>query len=166
MYIRFLIIQLFFLLPLAGIPITLEFAAAPNEISWGLMGRKSLPLDHGMIFIFPDNSKASVWMFNCYMDLSVAFLDKDFTIVELHEMKAYPEKMDPRRPVKNLYDLRLYPNNDPIVRFFRQNAVFSKGPIKYMVEMPKGWFPKHGVRIGDKIYWNKTANTGEVVAKS
>lgn len=151
------------LLPLQAIPITLEHASTPREISWGLMGRNELPPDHGMMFSFPTYSIVGVWMFNCYMDLSVAFLDKNSTIIEIHELKAFPQKMDPKRPVRSVEDLKKYPSQDPIVKFFKANAIYSKSPAKYMLEMPKQWFANHNIHVGDRILWDPSSTRAEVL---
>ncbi|MFA6916708.1 MAG: DUF192 domain-containing protein [Parachlamydiales bacterium] len=163
MMLKLILFYVFAFLPLLGIPITLEHAVTPREVTWGLMGRDYLAPNHGMTFTFPGNAKTGVWMFNCNIDLSVAFLDKNFTIVELHELQAYPNEMDPRRPVRTFNDLVKYPPNDPIVVFFRRKSIFSKQPVKYMVEMSKNWFPSHNVRIGDRILWDESSSEGEIV---
>lgn len=140
-------------IPLSGeiVSLTFETARSPNELSWGLMGRKSLPKDHGMLFIYPENNYHSLWMFNTWIDLSVAFLDVNGVIVEIHELQSHPEWMDPSRPIQGIRDLLLYPYNDPIIQAFTKNRLDSSRPIKFALEMNKGWFAKHGITIGDQL---------------
>ena len=101
------------------IPINLEYAVTAEQRVWGLMQRKDLPQDHGMLFIYPRPQKLKFWMFNCLIDLSIAFLDNNSVITEIRYLKAYPEMMDLERPVINLEDLDKYSYNDPILE---QNA--------------------------------------------
>lgn len=141
--------------PLFGacsVEITLEHAKTPSELAWGLMQRHSLPKDHGMLFHFKKSTIASIWMFNCYIDLSVAFLDKDLIIQEIHELKAYPEKMDPSRPVLRLRDISLYRSYDPIMEFYRNNSINSSQPTSYALEMNAGWFAENQINEGDKLH--------------
>lgn len=136
------------------IPLTLEYARSQAEIEWGLMQRDHLPQDHGMLFIYPSPRHLSFWMFNCLMDLSVAFLDGQGVVQEIHELKAYPERMDPKRPVTKREDLLLYPPYDPVVAFFRDHRVKSCYKATYALEMEAGWFEKRGMRPGDRLVFH------------
>jgi uncharacterized membrane protein (UPF0127 family) len=84
-----------------ALSVTLEHARSPTEIRWGLMQRVFLPPNQGMLFHFSNPQKVSMWSFNCLIDLSVGFLDQQGIFRELRVLNAYPEKMDPRRPVNN-----------------------------------------------------------------
>lgn len=130
---------------LAAVEITLEHAVTPEERALGLMGRRELAENHGMLFHYPKPQRASIWMFGCYIDLSVAFLDGEGRIMEIHELKAYPEMLDPERGC----DVSLYRYNDPVCRFFRQRTVRSEKPVLYALEMPAGWFARHHFSVGD-----------------
>ncbi len=134
---------------------TLEHAIHPDQIQWGLMGRTSLPENHGMLFHMNTHpNKISVWMFNCYIDLSIAYLDDQYVIQEIHELKAYPEKMDPKRPLNSPKEIfRVYPTNDPIIQFFKAHAVEVPQNINILLEMNKNWFKNNGIRVGDKVHW-------------
>jgi uncharacterized protein len=145
------------------IPITLEFAKKPNEISWGLMLRPSLPADRGMLFFFNKPSTMNFWSFNSLIDLSIAFIDKEQVIRDLKELKSYPEKMDPARPVHSIADFKLYPANDPVTVFFQMQSVGSAIRISYALEMNKQWFPENGVIPGDVLLWDETASTGTII---
>lgn len=146
---------LFYLLglrQLEAIPvITLEHAWTSDQINWGLMQRKSLPENHGMLFHYERPNKPTFWSFNCYIDLSVAFIDNNKVIKEIQSLYAYPEKMDLNRPVHRLVDLKLYPPNDPIVQFFIEKSIKSQNLIRYVLEMNIGWFERNHVKVGDKI---------------
>lgn len=145
------------------IDITLEFAKRPNEISWGLIQRPFLPQDHGMLFFLSKPTMARFWSFNSLIDLSVAFIDKDQVIRKIQELKAYPEKMDPGRPVRSLEDFKKYPPNDPIVLFFEENSISPAIPIDYALQMSKNWFSENSVKSGDVLLWNELTLSGTIL---
>lgn len=144
-------------------PISLEHATSRSDLQWGLMRRQSMPANHGMTFSFPKSQKLSFWMFNCFMDLSVAFLDSNRVIRDIHPLKAFPERMDPDRPVKTLSDLKKYAPDDPIVAYFQETAAHSAYPAKYALEMNAGWFQAHDVKAGDVAAWHKGARIGAII---
>ncbi len=110
--------------------VQLEVADTDPAIMQGLMGRKSLPQNQGMLFIFKEPSFHKFWMKNCLMDIDVAFITEDFRVVALHEMK----KPKPGTPDSAL---DTYP---------------SKGNVKYAVEMEGGWFKAHAIKKGDRFW--------------
>lgn len=138
----------------ASVPITLEYAITPEQQTWGLMQRTEMAENHGMLFIYPTAESRSFWMFNTLIDLSIAFLDDNKVIKEICELKAYPEIMDPYRPVKSLKDFRKYPLNDPILLFYEKNSVCSSFATKYILEMGKDWFAKNNIKKGDRVQWD------------
>jgi len=140
-----------------SVPINIEQAATVEEKTWGLMQRKELPENHGMLFIYQRPQKLSFWMFNCLIDLSLAFLDEDSVITEIRQLKAYPEKMDPKRQVLSLKDLKKYPFFDPILIFFYKNQVSSSKKAQYALEMRSGWFREKGVKVGDRLVWERSS---------
>ena len=140
------------LLPLlAAVSLHVEHARTEEEIDWGLMGREAMEEDSGMLFHFPEVRQRSFWMFNCQVDLDLAFLDEDGIVLEIHPMKAYPEVMDPDRPVRSVEDFSLYPSDDWVCRFFARRAKSSEGPVAYALEMPRGWFAANHVEIGQRL---------------
>ena len=137
--------------------ITVEHALSPQQHAWGFMGRKKLPADHGMLFHFKKSKIRSFWMFNCYVDLSVAYLNEEGIILEIHQMKAHPEMMDPKRPITKLQDLSQYPLNDPVLRFFAEHSANSAAPCSYALEVPLGYFEKHGIEKGDALQFSNAS---------
>lgn len=74
---------------LAGRPFTLEVADDEQSQQTGLMHRDSMPGDHGMIFVFPDEQPRSFWMLNTRIPLDIIYLDRNARIVSIRGMKPY-----------------------------------------------------------------------------
>ncbi len=106
--------------------IWVEVAKTPEERNRGLMGRKYLGKDEGMLFIFEAEDYHSFWMKNTLIPLSIAFLDGDGRIVWMTDMK--PLTLDSHVPPK---------------------------PTLYALEMNKGWFSKNGINAGDVVRFSK-----------
>ena len=102
--------------------VQLEVVSTPAAMERGLMYRKSLPADSGMLFVFPESSDHSFWMKNTLIPLSIAFMRADGTITDIDEMQAETTN-----------------NHCP-----KNNGV-------YALEMSKGWFTSKGIKPGMKI---------------
>lgn len=139
--------------------ITLEHAWTTEQINWGLMQRQSLPKNHGMLFHYRSDATPSFWAFNCFIDLSVAYIDRNRIIRQIKDLYAHPEIMDPARPVNNLADMAKYGRQDPIIDYFIKNGVSCETPCRYVLEMNLGWFEANGVKIGDAISWDLQSQT-------
>jgi uncharacterized protein len=96
-----------------------EMALTPAQERTGMMFRTQMGENEGMIFVFPPQ-QASFWMKNCSLPLSVAYIDPDGVIREIHDLQPYDT-----------------------------NAVLSASQnIAYALETPQGWFRRHQVRTG------------------
>ncbi len=143
----------------ADCPITInvEHALTPEQQAWGLMQRRHLPCHHGMVFHYSRPQYVNFWMFNTFIDLSIAFLDSAGVIRDIRELQAYPHMMDHlpkyRKPA-DLAHLSLY---DPVTLFFREHSITSPFPISYAIEMPGGWFTCHGIQVGDRVDIDETS---------
>lgn len=91
----------------------------------GLMGRKTLDEDAGMLFIWPDDTTSSFWMKDTPLRLSVAFISADGEIVRMFDME--PCTADPC-PV---YEPRTH--------------------YRMALEVRQGALDRLGVRVGDRI---------------
>ncbi len=147
------------------IPITIEYADNSHARSWGLMGREAMDENHGLLIAYDWPTMMSIWMFNVFFDLEIAFLDHKGVIQEIRTLKAYPEMMDPKRPIKTLKDIDLYPPTDPVRVFFTNNSIKSYRPARYGLEMKAGWFSKNGVGVGDRVEFKRGAEKATVIAK-
>ena len=108
-------------------PVALDVEIAETEAQrdFGLMLRKSLPDDAGMAFLFPSDTKATFWMKDTLIPLSVAFADGDGKILAILDME--PCKADP------------CPVYDPGVSY------------RTALEVNKGALTRLGVRRGDVL---------------
>ena len=109
-------------LTIAGQKLIAEVAATNPERMQGLMHRRMMPENRGMLFVFPDVSRHAMWMENTYLPLSVAFIDGDGIIANIEDMK--PHTRDAHPAIK---------------------------PVRYALEMNQGWFAKRGIKAGAKI---------------
>lgn len=105
-----------------GKSIKVEVASTEAEHERGLMYRKSLPADSGMLFDFKGPAKTCMWMKDTYIPLSVAFIDVNGKVVNIEEMKAQTT-----------------------------TSHCSKNWIRYALEMNAKWFSRHGVKPGSRI---------------
>jgi uncharacterized protein len=103
-------------------PLKVEIVASDTDRARGLMNRKSLGRNDGMLFIFDQPAYHSMWMKNTLIPLSVAFIDAQGTILNILDME--PETLDPH---------------------------MSAGPSVYAIEVNKGWFAEKKVKAGDKV---------------
>jgi uncharacterized protein len=77
----------------AVIPLTLpsgkvlqtEVMVKDEDRAMGLMFRPSLPLDHGMLFLFERADFHSIWMRNCKFPIDILWLDAQHKVVHLAE---------------------------------------------------------------------------------
>src|SRR6187549_3320316 len=79
--------------PPAVIPLTLpsgkvlqtEVMVKDEDRAMGLMFRPSLPLDHGMLFLFERPDFHGIWMRNCKFPIDILWLDESHKVVHLAE---------------------------------------------------------------------------------
>src|SRR5688572_2981363 len=72
---------------IAGHKLTAEVAATDAHRMTGLMHRRMMPENRGMLFVFTDISHHAMWMENTHIPLSVAFIDAQGVIVNIEDMK-------------------------------------------------------------------------------
>jgi len=99
-----------------------QVAQTPEQREIGLMQRKEMPQREGMIFIFDRPGQQCFWMKNTVLPLTAAFVADDGTIVNMEDMK--PQTTDPH---------------------------CSAEPVRYVLEMNRGWFAKKGIKAGSKL---------------
>lgn len=107
-----------------------EIAESSEERSRGLMYRKSLDENSGMLFIFDQEKEYSFWMKNTLIPLDIIWIDKDMEIVYI-EKNVQPCQEDP------------CPKYKP-----SQSA-------KCVLELNAGQVDKNNIKTGDKLIWEK-----------
>jgi uncharacterized protein len=100
-----------------------EVAETPEQAQTGLMFRKTLPDNQGMIFVFDPPKQANFWMKNTWVPLSIAFIDSSGKILEIRSMKPLDET-----PVQSASD-----------------------QVAFALETNAGWFGRHGLQPGTII---------------
>lgn len=135
------------------IPIDLEYAESKEARAFGLMQRRHLPKNSGMLFIYPEKSHLQIWMFNCLIDLSVAFLDENGIIREMHNLKAHPELMKGLPVITTYKQLKKFVEAEAVPEIFFDEILDSSFKASYALEMNYDWFYTHLVAVGDQLIW-------------
>ncbi|MEO5672591.1 MAG: DUF192 domain-containing protein [Ramlibacter sp.] len=99
-----------------------QVAQSPDQRATGLMFRKEMPQHEGMLFIFDQPTVQCFWMKNTLLPLTAAFVGDDGTVVNLVDMK--PQTTD---------------------------SHCSEKPVRFVLEMNRGWFARKGIRAGMKL---------------
>ncbi len=100
-----------------------EVVSKPEERTLGLMFRRSLAPDSGMLFIFDSADFQRFWMKNTLIPLSIAYIDSRSVITDILEMAP----LDTTTPY------------------------LSSKPVLYALEMNSGWFQSRSILPGDTI---------------
>ena len=108
--------------------LTAELATDPASHLCGLAFRNDLPRDHGMLFVYARDQFVGFWMKDTSIPLSIAFLDRDGRILEIHDM-------DP------LDSTRRY---------------ISRSPVRFALEVNRGWFTDNGIGVGDSLEFDRS----------
>lgn len=66
---------------IGGKRFSVEIADTQQKQALGLMYRDEMAVDHGMLFIFPNEAPRSFWMKNCRIALDIMYFDKDLNMV-------------------------------------------------------------------------------------
>jgi len=110
------------MLSVNGQKLTAEVAHTGPTRSQGLMHRRMLPENRGMLFVFDSVAIHAMWMMNTYIPLSVAFLDERGVIINIEDMKPHTQDTHP-----------------------------AAKPARYELDVNQGWSGKHGIKPGAKI---------------
>ncbi|HSG22665.1 MAG TPA: DUF192 domain-containing protein [Azonexus sp.] len=99
-----------------------EVAANDQHRQVGLMQRKAMPQQRGMLFVFPQNNTHCMWMRNTLLPLSVAFVDEEGKIINIEDMQPQTE-----------------------------DNHCARRPARYALEMNIGWFAQRGIKPGARL---------------
>jgi uncharacterized protein len=86
---------------------TVELATSADQRAQGLMNRKEMAADHGMLFDFGLTRRVAMWMKNTYLPLDMLFIRKDGTIsrVAADTVPQSEAIIDSREPVHFVLEL-------------------------------------------------------------
>jgi uncharacterized membrane protein (UPF0127 family) len=99
-----------------------ELARAPEQQMVGMMFRREMGVNEGMLFVNDEPGVRCFWMRNTLLPLTIAFIGDDGSIVNLADMAPQTE-----------------------------DSHCSAQPVRFALEMRQGWFAKHGIKTGFKL---------------
>jgi uncharacterized protein len=97
-------------------------ARSREERAQGLMHRRELPEDEGMLFMCEERAVLKFWMKDTPLPLSIAFLEEDGTILKIADLQPH--------------DLA---------------SQSSEQPVRFVLEVNQGWFDQRGIGPGMRI---------------
>lgn len=100
-----------------------EIADAPAERAQGLMHRESLPQFSGMLFVYEDTRRVSMWMKNTRIPLDMIFIGSDGVVAHVHE-NAVPGDL---------------------------TSIPAPMPVRAVLEVNGGLTRSLGIAVGDEI---------------
>lgn len=103
--------------------IDIEIADDDLTRAQGLMWRRSMEENQGMLFMMQTEEQQSFWMRNTYLSLDIIFVNEQLQIVTIRP-NTKPQSLDP---------------------------VTSDQAARYVVEVNAGFCQRHGIREGDRI---------------
>ena len=107
--------------------IDIEIADNETETQYGMMYRKSMDPNTGMLFIMPVEQPQSFWMKNTYVSLDIIYINSNFEIVSIQK-NAKPQNL---------------------------GSLPSEGPALYVLEVIGGFADEQGLKKGDKIQFQR-----------
>jgi hypothetical protein len=99
-----------------------EVAANDQNRQVGLMNRRIMPPQRGMLFVFSRENTHCMWMRNTFIPLSVAFMDADGVIINIEDMQPQTESNH-----------------------------CARKPARFALEMNQGWFAQRGIKPGTRL---------------
>ena len=104
-----------------------ELAETPEQRARGLMFRRILAPDAGMLFLFPERERPTMWMANTWLPLDMLFIAADGRVVHV------------------------FPNAVPRSRL----TVSSPRPARMVLELAGGTARRLGIAPGDRLSWRR-----------
>ncbi|OHV85175.1 DUF192 domain-containing protein [Ensifer sp. LCM 4579] len=102
---------------------TVELAVDPDQRAQGLMYRRQMAPDHGMLFDFGETRRVMMWMKNTYLPLDMLFAAADGTVRHIHE-NAVP---------------------------LSESIIDSREPVEFVLELNAGTVRRLGIKPGDRL---------------
>ena len=102
---------------------TVEVAETPEQMEQGLMFRRAMAPDAGMLFDYKTPTVATMWMRNTLIPLDMLFVDAQGRIVNIHE-RAVPQTLD---------------------------VIAALAPVRAVIELNGGTAARLGIAPGDRV---------------
>ncbi len=112
-----------FAITFGGKETRLQVALTDLERTRGLMGRRALAPDEGMLFVFSSDEQRGFWMRNVPINISLGYLTADGRLDEIKALYAEDPSTVPSRSDR----------------------------IRYVIELPEGWFEKNHITPGAQL---------------
>jgi len=103
--------------------IVAELCLTEVQIGTGMMFRKEMAENDGMLFVFSRPHRTSFYMRNTTLPLTAAYIDSEGAILELHDLEPLNETPVPA----------------------------ASDNVQYVLEMNRGWFKRHNIAVGAVI---------------
>jgi uncharacterized membrane protein (UPF0127 family) len=100
-----------------------EVARTPEEQGTGLMYRREMAANAGMLFVYPAGSRVTMWMKNTLIPLDMVFIGPDGQITHIVERTV---------PLSN-------------------ELIGSNGPVRAVLELNAGTASRLGIKVGDRV---------------
>lgn len=97
-----------------------EMALTGVQQMTGMMWRTNMAENEAMIFVHPTPRQAGYWMKNCYVPLSIAYVDTGGVILEIRDMQPHDTN----------------------------SVVSASDDVRFALETPQGWFQRHNISTG------------------
>ncbi len=112
-----------FAIKVGGAVIDMQVAVRSAEMERGLMGRRDLRDDQGMLFVYRSAQPLSFWMRNTPTPLDLGFFTSDGVLREVYPLHPFDET-----PVKSRRD-----------------------DVQFALELKRGGFAQHGIKVGARL---------------
>lgn len=99
-----------------------ELAVQPEQQMVGMMFRREMGANEGMLFVNDEPGVRCFWMRNTLIPLSIAFIGDDGSIANIADMAAQSDQ-----------------------------SHCSVKPVRFALEMRQGWFAKRGIKAGFQL---------------
>ena len=113
----------YFTIAVEGHPVRMQLAILQPEMERGLMHRRELGQDDGMLFVYLRPQRMGYWMRNTYVPLDIGFFNSAGALIEIYQMHP-------------LEEFRLVSHNDQ---------------LQFALEMNQGWLKANAVRPGARL---------------
>lgn len=107
--------------------IDIEVAETREEISYGMMYRKSMDPNTGMLFLMGEERNQSFYMKNTYVPLDIIYINRQLEVVSIQK------------------------NAEPL----NERSLPSEGPAAYVLEVSAGFSDQYGITKGTRILYRR-----------